>query len=315
MAIPTVNDVQAVEPILTNMMMGYMQGDDRFVASRVFPAVPVDKDSGTYYIATKKYFFFNDLQERAPGDPFVRLDFGLSTNTYKTLQWAAEMPIPDEVAANSQVPMELRQLAARRVAQSSLIRKEVSFATDFMTTSVWGTDDNNATTDWDDFTSGDPINDVLVASRTISNNTGVDANTMVLGYIVHQALVNHPDILDRMKYTQLATQQSIEGALAALFGKANYWVGRATYSNTNESAAFSASAIIDDDCLVCYVDPSPGVFGVSAGKTFAWAPGGGMGTVYQDPARHNHSDMFQHKEQWDQVVTASDVGYFFADVV
>lgn len=314
MTLPTVNDVQAVEPILTNMLVGYMQADERFVAGRVFPAVTVPHDSGTFYKVTKKYFFFNDLKNRAPGGDFNNMDFALETDTYKTLQWAGQMIIPDEIRANSQVPMELEQIGLQRVAQASLIRKEVSFATDFMKTSVWGTDDNNSTTDWDDTTSGDPVADILTAQRTISNNTGYQANTLVCGYIVEQALLTHPDIIDRIKYTQAATNAALNSALTAVLG-VNVVVGRATYSNTNESATFSASAIIDDDALVCYVDPSAGIFGVTAGKTFVWQGGGGFGTVYRDPDRHNHSNVFQHKEQWDQKAVATDVGYFFADVV
>lgn len=311
---PTVNDVQAIEPILTNMLVGYQQADNRFVASRVFPAVTVDKDSGTYYIVTKKYFFFNDLKPRAPGGPFEMLNFGLSTDTYVTLQKAAEMMLPDEVRGNSQVPMDLEQVQLRRVASASLIYKEVQFSTDFMTTGIWGTDDNNSATDWDEFTSGDPVANILTAKRTISNNTGFVPNTMVCGMIVEEALLNHPDIIDRIKYNQLVTQDALNSALSAVLGL-NVIVGRATYSNTNESATFAATAIIDDDALICYVDPGAGVFGVTAGKTFAWQPGGGMGTIYRDPARRFHSDIFQHKEQWDQKLVASDVGYFFADIV
>jgi len=315
MALPTLNDVQAVEPILTNMLVGYMQADARFVASRVFPGVPVEKDSGTYYIATKKYFFLDDLERRAPGGSFAEVDYGVSTGTYKTAQWAAEFSLADEVRANSQVPMDLEQMALRKIAQSSLVRKEVAFAADFMKTSVWGTDDDNATTDWDDFSAGDPVADVLTAKRTVSNNTGYDPNSMVVGYIVHAALVNHPDLIDRIKYVQGATMAAMELAIGAALGVANYLVAKGTYSNTNEAAAFSATAIIDDDALICYVDPAPGIFGATAGKTFTWLPGGGSGTIFRDPARRNHSDVIQHKEQWDQVVTATDLGYFFADVV
>jgi hypothetical protein len=315
MALPTVNDVGAVDPVLTNMLVAYVQDDSRFVASRVFPAVAVEKDSGTYYLITKKYFFLDSLEERAPGGDFPVIPFGVSTATYTTLQWAAEMSIADEVKANSQVPMDLEQVALRRVAQASLIRKENLFATDFMKTGVWGTDDNNSTTDWDDFASGDPVKDVLTASRTISNATGYQPNALVLGAIVDEALRNHPDIIDRLKYTQAATRANIDGALAAIFGAEQYLVARSSYSNTNENVAFSASAIVDDDCLVCHINAAAGVFGASAGKTFAWPGGGGMGTIYRDPARRNHSDVFQHKEQWDQKAVATDLGYFYADVV
>ena len=48
MALPTINDVQLVEPVLTNMLVAYRQSADRFVASRAFPAVSVGSDSGTY---------------------------------------------------------------------------------------------------------------------------------------------------------------------------------------------------------------------------------------------------------------------------
>lgn len=313
--LPTTNDVQAVDPVLTNMLIGYMQDDMRFVAGRVFPSVPVEKDSGTYYIITKKYFFFDDLAVRAPGSDFGQLGFGVSSSTYTTLQYAAEIPLADEVRANSQVPMSLEQVALRRLAQASLIRKEVDFASNFFTTGVWGTDDNNSTTDWDDFQSGDPVNDVLTAKRTVSNNTGSDPNTMALGYIVHQALINHPDVIDRLKYTQAAGIGAVEAALGSVFDVSNYLVGKGTYSNTNENATFSATAIIDDDCLVCYVDPGAGIFGATAGKTFTWQPGGGIGSIYTRRSDKKHSDMVQHKEQWDQVATATDLGYFFADVV
>lgn len=312
---PTITDVQAVDPILTNMLIGYQQADARFLAPRLAPGVSVDKDSGTYYIFTKKYFFFDDLKARAPGGSFADLNMGVSTATYATLQYAAGFPLPFEIRANSQIPMDLLQAGLKRLAQTSLIRKEVSLATDFFANSVWGTTDNNSTTDWDDFSAGDPVNDILTASRTVSNDTGVDPNTMALGYIVHQALVNHPDILDRLKYTQAATMTSVEAALAAIFGKANYWVGKATYSNTNESATFSATAIVDDDCLICHTDPGAGMYSATALKTFYWEPGGGLGGVRQWTDEASDSDKLKHKEQWDQKATATDLGYLFLDVV
>jgi hypothetical protein len=64
MSLPTVNDVGAVETVLTNMLVGYMQADSRFVADKVFPGVPVLKDSGTYYVFTKKYWFLNQMKFR-----------------------------------------------------------------------------------------------------------------------------------------------------------------------------------------------------------------------------------------------------------
>src|SRR6185436_3753 len=291
--IPTINDVQAVDPVLTNLLIGYSQAEDRFVASKVFPFVPSEKDSGLYYIFTKKYFFMDDLKPRAPGGDFLTVGLGVTSDTYATFQWARSFVIPDETQANSQVPMDLMTAFLKKMSQASLIRKEVAFSTDFMVTGVWATDDNNSATDWDDFSAGDPVANVKLATRTISNNTGQAANTMVMGYIVDEALTLHPDVIDRLKYTQAATERTIRQALAAIFDKENYFVSKATYTNTNEAVAFSATAIIDDDCLICHVDPGAGVFGATAGKTFTWAPGGGEGAIFADPGRHNHGDARQ----------------------
>ena len=312
---PTSSEVQVVDPVLSNMLVGYMQADDRFIASRLFPIVPTDKQSSTFYSFTKKYWFLDNMKLRAPGGQFARNGYGVSSSTTYANLWGLEHPIADEVRNNSQLPMSLEQAGVQWLAQQSLIRKERAFASDFMAASVWGTTDNNSATDWDDYSQSDPVNDVLTARRTISNNTGNDGNTMALGYIVHQALVNHPDIVDRVKYVQTATLASVENALAACFGVANYWVGKASYNSANEGQTFSASAIIDDDCLVCYVTPTPGIMVASAGYTFAWEGGGGQGAITTYREQSIKSDVLQNSEAWDQKVVASDVGYIFLDIV
>jgi hypothetical protein len=315
MAQPTHTEIQVVDPVLTNLLVGYMQADDRFVASKVFPYVSVDKQSFTYYSFSKKYWFLDNMQVRAPGGSFARQGYGVGSATGQALMYGLEHPIADEARANSQLPMGLEQAGLRWLAQQSLIRKERAFSADFMVTGVWATDDNNSTTDWDDFSAGDPVSDILTARRTISNNTGYDANTVVLGYIVHNALINHPDIIDRVKYVKAATIATVESALADCFGLSNYFVGKASWNSANEGQTFSASAIIDDDALVCYVTPTPGVMSASAGYSFGWEGGGGAGTIGSYRDQSVKSDILQHSEAWDQKAVATDVGYFFADVV
>lgn len=315
MAQPTHSEIQAVDPVLTQMLVGYQQSDDRFVANKVFPYVPIDKQSGTYYIFTKKYWFLDQLAARAVAGKFPRSGYGVSTATTLAQLWGLEHGIADEARSNNQMPMALEQAGAAWLAQQSLIRRERAWATDFMANSVWGTTDNNSATNWSDFTSGDPIANVLTARRTISNNTGYDGNTMLMGYIVHQALVNHPDIIDRVKYVQMATMATVEGALAAAFGVQNYWVSKATYNSANEYATFSAAAIIDDDCLVCHCTPSPGIGTASCGYTFTWAGGGGPGVVATYRDQSVKSDILQLSEAWDQKAVATDLGYLFLDIV
>jgi len=210
----------------------------------------------------------------------------------------------------------IRKILKGAAAYKAFVKRDrTGFATDFMVVSVWGTDDNNSATDWDDFASGDPAANVKTAQRTILTNTGMLPNTMVCGRIVDDALTLHPDILDRIKYTQAATDAAIRGAIAAALGLQNYWPAESVYNSANEGAAMTGAAIIDDDALICVVNPSPAILNPSAGYSFQWPGGGGGGSIVPYREQSAKSDILQHSEAWDQKAVATDLGYFFADIV
>jgi hypothetical protein len=314
MAQPTNNALQAVDPVLTNMLLAYSQADNRFVADRVFPSVPVDFITSTYYLLTQKYWFADEAKVRAPGGPVARGGYGVETDTVTSLQYALGHIIPDENRANNQVPMSLERMGAEWLAGQHLINRERRFAAAAMITGVWGTS-NSSATKWSDYAASDPIAAIKTAKRTISQATGMTPNQMVMGEIVADALENHPDLIDRIKYTQLATSTSVRAAMAALF-ELEFLVGKAIYNSANEGATASYAAIIDDDCLVCYTKPGADMMTASAGKTFYWAPGGGMGTA--EPIWHDNqikSDVLDSKQQNAHKITASNLGYIFLDIV
>ena len=314
MTLPTKNDVQAVSPVLTNMLLAYKNADSRFVAGKVFPSIPVEKDSGTYYILTKKYWFLDLLERRAPGDEFGRVGYGVETATYAAATWGIEHKIADEIRANNQVPMALEQVGLQFLSNMSLIRKERAFAADFMAASVWTTQDNDATTDWDDYSAGDPLADLRTGKRGISQLTGMTPNTLVVGEIVDDALVIHPDIIDRIKYTRAATTGAMEGALAEVLGT-NYLVATAIYNSADEGQSGTYAAIIDDDALLLHVAPGADMMTASAGKTFVWSGGGGDGQIVSYRDQSHKSDILQLSEAWDQKVTAADLGAIWLGVV
>lgn len=314
MALPTLNDVSAVDPVLQNFLVGFAQAENRFVALRAFPGVTVGEESGTYYKFTQKYWFLDGLAPRAPGSAFARGGIGVETDTYATLQWGKEFPVPVENEAANQTALSLQQAGVRWLAQQSFIRKERAFASAFMTTSVWGTDDNNSATDWDD-SSGVPITNVRTASRTISQATGMAANSMICGEIVYDALLVNAQVLGTMQYTNTVTIATREALLAAVLGLDSLLVSRAIYNTANEGQTASYSPVIDDDALIYYNNPSAGVFDATAGKTFVWNPGGGAGAVDSYYENQTKSTILQHTEQWDQKLVANTLGYFFADIV
>lgn len=312
MAQPTHSEVQAVDPVLTNMLVAYQQSGDRFVADRAFPLVQVDKQGFTYYSFPKKYFFLDEMKGRAPGAAFARSGYGVTTATGYANTWGLEHTIADEARANNQVPMSLEQAGLMWLANQSMIRRERAFSTDFMTTSVWATD--ATPTDWDD-ASGDPVNDIMTAVRTISDSTGFTANTLVVGFITHQGLLNNDDIANRIRYVQIPTVDTIEQSLMRILGISRYLVSRASYNSANEGQTASMGAIIDDDALVMAVADAPGIMTPSAGYTYVWDGGGGGGQIATYREAQTKSDVLQLSEAWDQKAVATDCGYFFPDIV
>jgi hypothetical protein len=317
MANPYPSDVSPISPILTNMVLGYQQSDDRFIATKLAPPVPADHPVGTYFIFTKKYWFFDEMQKRAYGTDYAETGFGVDTSTFNTDQFALAIPIADETRQASLIPMDLEAAALKLLAQRSLVRKEVAMSADFFKTGLWGTDFTGGTTGakWSDFSAGDPVSNIRAAWRIVSQNTGYKANTLACGQTVDEILNLHPDIVDRLKYTQAATSGNVENALADVLGIQNYWVSRATYSNTTEAASFVSSDIIGKVALVAWVDPGAGIFGASALKTFFWQPGGGMGGARMWRDEKKDADLLKYKEQWDQVNPATDLGYYFTTIV
>lgn len=310
---PTLSQIRAIaNPLLSNMLVAYMNDDMDFAARRVAPVVPVAEQSGTYYTLPGKFQFADQLERRAYGDTFARGGYEFGTDTYSTVQWGLEHAIPVEHQASFQASATLQQVGLRWLANQSNIRKEKQFADDFMALTKWTTD-NTSATDWD--STGTPVADSLTARRTVRQLTGVSPNAIIMGEIVYDALLTNADIEGRIQYTETLTVRRVEELLAAVLGFEILAVSRAIQNTANLGQDASLSPIIDDDALVLRVEPGVDMFGASSIKTFVWQPGGGEGEINTYYANDRKSDILQHSEQWDQKQISADLGYFFSDIV
>jgi hypothetical protein len=106
-------------------------------------------------------------------------------------------------------------------------------------------------------------------------STGYEPNTLVLNQRVMDALVDHPDIIDRIKYSggvgnQNPARTSVQ-ALAQLFEVDRILVTRAIQNTAAEGDANVHSFIGGNNALLTYVPPTPGLMTPSAGYTFTWS--------------------------------------------
>jgi hypothetical protein len=315
---PTQTDVH-VDQILTNISIAYMQNQDNFIASKVFPIIPVAKQSDKYYTYDKNDWFRDEAQRRADSTESAGSGYGLSTAAYACDVYAFHKDIGDRVRKNADAPLNLDTEAAQFVMSRILLRQEIQFVSDYLKTTVWGTDvvGNVNFTYWDDYANSDPIEDVETAKETVLGNTGFEINTMVIGYQAWRKLKRHPLFTDRIKYT--SADNITPAMVARLLEIDNLYIAKGIKATNIEGATAAYSFVYGKDALLCHVAPSPGLLKPSAGYIFAWAGlAGGMGTSVATSTYRmdlKKADRIETESAWDNKVVATDLGYYLSAAV
>lgn len=315
MAQPTAQDVH-VDAVLSNISVAYIQSQDAYIASKVFPVVPVNKQTDKYYTYTKNDWFRDEAQRRGDASESAGSGFNLSTDTYSCDVWAFHKDIGDQARKNQDAAINLDRDATQFVTQRLLMRQEVQWVTDYFGTGIWATDIVGGVgfTQWSDYTGSDPITDIENGKRAILAVTGFMPNTLVIGYDVFVKLQHHPDIVDRYKYT--SSQVITADMLARLFGVDRILVAQGVKATNLEGETAAYSFIHGKNALLCYVNPNPGLLAPSAGYIFAWSGiSGGLGTnvgISRFRMDHLKADRIEGEIAFDDKVVATDLGYFFS---
>lgn len=275
---PTRSDIHVNRP-LTNMSISYMQDKNDFIADKVFPAIPVKKQSDRYFVYTKEAWFRTEAAKRAPASESVGTGFSLdNTPTYFCDKWALHMDIDDDERDNQDDPLDIEFDATELVTQQLMIRREKLFMANYMTTGVWtGWQVSGSPVDyapnthgagyWDSSTSN-PMLDVDKIRSQVKSRTGRKPNKMVVTDNVFAALKNNPSVLDRIKYTQRGI--ITEELLAALFGVQQFLVAGAVFNSAKEGQAGNFGFMSNNLFLLAYAPDAPGLRKPSAGYIFQW---------------------------------------------
>jgi len=325
MSQPDVGDVH-VNGLLSQISIAHYNEESAYVADQVFPLVYVQKQTDIYPVYTRG-FFMKDLGNamlRAPGTPAATTGFNINTsNTYRAANYAIGFLIPDELRANQDAPFDMDRDGTLLVTQLQMIRRERAFAADFMAGSVWGTTVQGTVNfvKWSDYGGSDPLTDLRNALRTVQLNTGRRPNKIVMGQIVWDRLVDHPDLIDRIKGGATSQNPAIAQPqlLAALLNLDEVLIGQASYDSAVEGGAFSGAMILDDDLLMLYTPRNPGLLIPAAGYTFVWESmvNGRQAPQFIRKVRleREKADVVEAHAYWDQVATETQSGYFFQDAV
>ena len=311
---PVPGDVHVNTP-LSNISIAYMQDATSFVAARVFPNVPVTKQSDRYYTYERGEFNRDEMEVRAPGTESKGGSYTVdNTPTYYAPVRAFHKDVPDQVRANEDSVLSSDRDATQYVSQKGLIKREKIWADSYFKTGVWTTD--HTASEW---LSGntDPIQDIRTGRRTVRQSTGFEPNTLVLGRQVYDVLADNPDVIERVNAGQTPGNPAMGTLMAmmALFEIERIFVMNAIENTAAEGQDPVHSFIGGNHALLCYAAPSPGLMVPTAGYTFSWTGFLGAGAEGQRIKKfrmeHLDSDRVEIQMAFDTKLVSADLGYFF----
>lgn len=222
------NQARVIDPVLTDIVQGYRHPER--IGHVLFPRVPVLARGGQV-IEFGKESFRRYKTRRAPGTNTKRLQFGYQGKPFVLVQDALEGMVPLEHVSDAQnVPgidlgtgavnevMDILTLALE-IEQAELATNPANYDVDNKVT-LSGTDQ------WSDPNS-DPAQQIREYREAVRRRIGTRPNVLALSASGFNALIEHPKIVDRFKYTSSGSITT--EMLAQLFNLREVAVGEAVY--------------------------------------------------------------------------------------
>ena len=247
---PRIREVRPVDPLLTNISIGFK--NDRFHWDKLAPVTSVPQISSTFTIYDSEYWFRRQSgADRGNAAPYTRVGYGLGKDSYECTEIGFEKALADPVRAASLLPESLD--VTDTAFLTNIMQLELDFRVAdalFNVTDKWGTNREGVTnannntdnefTQWDDYTNSDPLVDIREGMNHVHEITGANPNTLFLGYQAWESLRRHPKFTDEIKYTNtgvptgIVNANNVNNLMAEWLGLDSVVVGDTVYTDDPE---------------------------------------------------------------------------------
>lgn len=270
---------------LSNYAKEFADDEVPLVGDLFCPKVDVERQSFPYLIWNRDNLQIPGSTLRAPGDSATTIRRSYSTNNYFCRSHALRGSVPFEDEAyglglgfstkmhlTGDLIGRIRRTRENEIAGLLLNTGNFPNGVTLSGTSMWDSYITTPANDTVATVTSHPINDVEIAKETL-RQAAVPDNLMVLALSspVVRILINHPDIVERFKYTNVTGVIDLD-KLSSVFGVKCVRAGALKASQNN-----ILSWIWGNNAFLGFAKPSPDRNDVSCAKTFVWAGGKGPG--------------------------------------
>jgi hypothetical protein len=293
---------------MSNVSIGF--GNTQYIADQVFPVVQVLKKSDNYYIFDRSSWFRDDIGPRAPGTRARRVDFTVSSASYICLPYALAKGVTDEERENSDSVFQPDIEATEFVTDKLLLGQEKRVADIVSASGNWASASNlSSGTKWSDDNST-PTANIITLTKAVRQSIGRRPNVGVMGATIWERLMDHPEMMDRIKYTRPGAVL-LPDDIANWFGLERVLIGESIINSAQDGATDSLADIWGDFFWVGWVPPNASLRTPAAGYIFEWM----NRTVETFREDQEKQDVFAAEHHTDERITASDAGAIYSDLL
>lgn len=307
--------VHADRPLTNIAVEAFNSQGDGLIGDMIAPAVRVRKSSDTYYVIDKGAFFrLEDTgAKRAPGTRARRKLWSVSSDQYSVINYALAAEIPVEYLEDADEAIQHREHTTRNIVNDLKLQQEKRIAK--LVTSISNVGSGVTLTGgnkWSDFVNSNPLAAVNTAQAFIRNNTGLLATDMALDYDTEKLLRQHPQIIDRFKYT--SGGEVSRAQLAEFFGVQRVHVASPVENTGAEGLADSMAGIWPNFCGIFHRGQAVGLMSQVPVMRFQWQTSAfqsnfAVSRKLENDAGDKHVEVIEAGHYQDEKVTARDLFY------
>ena len=314
---------------LTNMSMAYFQAQDQYVAKSLFPMLPVQLSTASYYKFSKGDLARDNVRRKPQFGKVEPAIMGQTDDSYRcyvdqVIVGLDKIGTLDFTRSHAPGVADPRKAKARFIAEQMNIHMDILFANAFFKTGVWA----NEWTGGDSLSESektfikfnddncDPIELFDMLMTLIKQKGRRKPNKLGLGINAFNALKSCPAILDRVKYGGSTPNPATvnENVLAQLFGLKEVKVFESTYNAADLGAEDDMQFICNpDDALLVYATDTPAIDEPTAGYIFTWdmlGNGQYMPTLQFEGEGGTHAEFMEGLMATDMKKTADDLAIY-----
>lgn len=303
-----------VSPLIKNASLAYRNED--YICEKVFPIIPVKKETGK--IASYSMDNLRVVEAlRSIGSQTNEVGHTVTIGDHYVLaERALKELVPDEHVDQADTPIRPKIDAVENLTDRIMVIKEKLLG-DVLSSTATVTQNTtlSGTSQWSDYANSDPIGDVKTGANEIRKSTGKKPNTLILAYDTWQQLVDHPDVVDRVKYTQRADVDAMNSALARVFNVRRIWIGDAQYNSAAEGSTDSLTDIWSKIGVVAYIEDRPTLKSRSVGFTYQMKAPREIDSWRGSEGNDRKGDFIRVTDKYDQQIVDINCAYLIKDII